>query len=556
MRTSLYFIFLLLNLEINVVLMDFYSSILTMTKLSKEEIRLVSGLKRYIQAEEKEGKNVDKFLTGLLEVAEDDVLQSRSLDNPIDAFHLLKRWVDDWETCFQKVFCSDCEEDGPAVDFNLTREVVYKHLDGWPSQQDVDGTITALFRLWDTYQFNLRDLFHGKLFEFQTKPFHPTDIMYIANKAEEKNDMYTSIKFLETLLEEIQKGNFPESNLDAIRVAKVTASAYNRNDMPWKSVEILQEYVDADPQNKRLKTDYDYFKMRSASFPESDIRTELEKPDRDVLKLDANRNYEVDIVKNYKGLCRGQLKTPKELSKLYCYHRQTEIPYYRVKVELANKQPGVFLFHDIISENEMNNIKNISMQKLTRSTVVLDSTKDMTGAAEIRISKTAWLNDLEYPFLRKISRRVKLITGLETEFKSQFSNAEEYQVLNYGVGGMYQPHLDPLNVPAYQENQNINPDVVKFSGDRIATFMFYLSEVMYGGATVFPKLKARIPVEKGGAAFWYNLDLKGDMDEQTLHAGCPVLVGSKWVSNKWIREIGQAFRRPCGLKPNTKDKQL
>ena len=27
------------------------------------------------------------------------------------------------------------------------------------------------------------------------------------------------------------------------------------------------------------------------------------------------------------------------------------------------------------------------------------------------------------------------------------------------------------------------------------------------------------------------------------------------VSNKWIREIGQAFRRRCGLKRNSKDRR-
>ena len=28
-----------------------------------------------------------------------------------------------------------------------------------------------------------------------------------------------------------------------------------------------------------------------------------------------------------------------------------------------------------------------------------------------------------------------------------------------------------------------------------------------------------------------------------------VLIGNKWVSNKWIHEVGQEFRRPCELAP-------
>lgn len=36
----------------------------------------------------------------------------------------------------------------------------------------------------------------------------------------------------------------------------------------------------------------------------------------------------------------------------------------------------------------------------------------------------------------------------------------------------------------------------------------------------------------------------------TRHAACPVIVGSKWVANKWIHESGNEFRRPCDLLPD------
>lgn len=52
---------------------------------------------------------------------------------------------------------------------------------------------------------------------------------------------------------------------------------------------------------------------------------------------------------------------------------------------------------------------------------------------------------------------------------------------------------------------------------------------------------------QGAAAFWYNLYRSGDGIFDTRHAACPVLVGQKWVSNKWIHERGQEFRRPCSV---------
>ncbi len=111
-----------------------------------------------------------------------------------------------------------------------------------------------------------------------------------------------------------------------------------------------------------------------------------------------------------------------------------------------------------------------------------------------------------------------------------------------------------------------------------------MSDVEQGGATVFPKADGHVKPKKGSAAFWYNLDASGEGqmityfcfflyircsfsgDKMTLHAGrslfslsmplcipfllgCPVLIGNKWIANKWIKEHGQEFRRPCSLDP-------
>ena len=66
-----------------------------------------------------------------------------------------------------------------------------------------------------------------------------------------------------------------------------------------------------------------------------------------------------------------------------------------------------------------------------------------------------------------------------------------------------------------------------------------------GGYTAFPRLGIAIPPSKGTAVFWYNIKRSGRSDMAMLHGGCPVLLGSKWVANKWVREAANIFNRRC-----------
>lgn len=49
-----------------------------------------------------------------------------------------------------------------------------------------------------------------------------------------------------------------------------------------------------------------------------------------------------------------------------------------------------------------------------------------------------------------------------------------------------------------------------------------------GGATVFPDIEKAVFPQKGTAIMWYNLKDDGEGNTKTLHAACPVIVGSKW----------------------------
>ncbi|XP_021343234.1 prolyl 4-hydroxylase subunit alpha-1-like [Mizuhopecten yessoensis] len=149
----------------------------------------------------------------------------------------------------------------------------------------------------------------------------------------------------------------------------------------------------------------------------------------------------------------------------------------------------------------------------------------------------------------KLEKRVELLTGLDTFYRKEVNTSQYFNMVNYGLGGHYIPHLDAVNSRTYKKEGWNNT-----FGDRIATWMFYLNTVEAGGATVFPILNLKIFPIKGSAVFWYNLLPSGVIDERTMHASCPVLLGTKWITTKWILEYGQEFRRPC--KTNIMDEDF
>ncbi|QQP35370.1 Uncharacterized protein FKW44_023574, partial [Caligus rogercresseyi] len=147
-----------------------------------------------------------------------------------------------------------------------------------------------------------------------------------------------------------------------------------------------------------------------------------------------------------------------------------------------------------------------------------------------------------------ITQQIGRATRLDT--KSAWA-VEPYQIANYGLGGQYDLHYDAHAYFHSPPQERISQILFENYGDRLGTFMIYLEDVPEGGATVFPDLKLLSEPVLGDAVFWFNLQSNGLKDERTRHGGCPVLIGSKWITNKWINSNVQMFTHPCPLEKDS-----
>lgn len=90
---------------------------------------------------------------------------------------------------------------------------------------------------------------------------------------------------------------------------------------------------------------------------------------------------------------------------------------------------------------------------------------------------------------------------------------------------------------------------------RLATVLWYLSDVTAGGETWFPRFDGaeqpqslkncagglKITPTKGRVVLFYSLSADGGLNDLSLHGSCPVVAGTKWAANKWVWNIPMAY---------------
>jgi prolyl 4-hydroxylase len=195
-----------------------------------------------------------------------------------------------------------------------------------------------------------------------------------------------------------------------------------------------------------------------------------------------------------------------------------------VHVLMTFATPRVVLLGNVLSEEECDALCAYTERRLTRSPVVGDA----DGGTQINAQRTstgAMLDRGETPFIARIDARLAALAHWPVE------NGEGLQVLRYQQGNEYRPHYDWFDPDLPGPARHLEK-----GGQRVGTFVIYLSDVDAGGSTSFPGCGLEIQPRKGNAVFFRNTDNYGAPDRSTLHAGTPVTTGTKFVANKWLRE--------------------
>ena len=138
-----------------------------------------------------------------------------------------------------------------------------------------------------------------------------------------------------------------------------------------------------------------------------------------------------------------------------------------VRLEVVCSDPVLYLFHDILGAAEISYMKKNVLNLLAVATVVDERVPESPGKrySNVRTQSVAWLSDHDHELLYKLSKKVSLMTGLETfrpridgKIDKKLIEAEPWQLGLYGSGGHILPHFDPYppdNLPSDAWNEGV-----------------------------------------------------------------------------------------------------
>lgn len=528
---------------------DLFSSMSDMQKLYEHEAIVAENIEEYIQEMEAQLDTLDTFLNAYYQnhnYTEQDA--EEYVSHPLNTFSLIKRTAMDLPKVYEKLFSNKSQEKIENMSKLINKYQI--------TDEELEGAVRGLFLLTNTYKFNLVDFAQGKIkipkaqaIERGLKPeeafindaqISTQEMHLIAKLAFNDNRLDWSLKYLNATLELTKIRNEPDL---------------------WKEVKVTYKTVAKKHDETLIKGKY---KPDETTLFHKPVDAKLAKKKK-WAKVKPHSVYDIplftrsiterDIRDLFEAACRDEpLRSPKYDISLTCQWLHYENPYLKLgpfKQELKSSTPFVAIFRDFMSDREVEAFKTVAEDKMERSKHSGNVKKN--GGEGIsdkrRTSKQIWLSDIDKdaiehgylytPEARTVTNRITNATLMNS---LSMIGGEHFQVANYGIGGQYGKHWDAIGEPHEQAPH------FKHMGDRVQTVMVYLSDVEAGGATAFPMLGMAVWPKKGDAIAWYNLDRNGYQDKLMAHGGCPVIKGSKWITNKWLRWYPQSLNFPCTLE--------
>ena len=172
-------------------------------------------------------------------------------------------------------------------------------------------------------------------------------------------------------------------------------------------------------------------------------------------------------------------------------------------METSNNEGNfVGMVHDIMTESEVEEMKSKAKGKMKATPYSVGNVQE--DFSYKRSSKIKYVTERNDQLATRVSRRLEKALAFKVYSENYRFSSENYQLMNYGYGGLISLHVDSAN---HMEDNDLG-------GGRFTTAMIYLSDLDSGGFTVFPNLGLFFKPKAGTLLFWNLRRTDGSIDER------------------------------------------
>ncbi|SPP77003.1 prolyl 4-hydroxylase subunit alpha-1 [Drosophila guanche] len=491
--------------------MIYSNSLLGMVKLLAMEDALRHNLATYIQAMQTK-LDALKLFQQMLHREPMKTLEEKEefIGNPLNALPLLRRLNQDWPKWLNYLRTDIASKTTKAMETKLKLA---------PSNDDLQVVLKGFARIESFYDQEAADMAKGYLLEqhFDSQLTAP-DCFALAEFHYNQTQFSRGTPWYRMALRLHQRseGKLYKKVL-GLKRKRIYQKFANSLVMEAFSLSIPTEI---NPEWETLANEM----VAEDKFPS--IKSALDeylKGDEEILRQEAAQ-HKPKPTRLERG-CRGWW--PRQSSaQLTCSYNRKNSAFLRLaplKMEVLNEQPLIVLYHEVLYEKELKSVREMAN--------INDSMYKQSSKPQ-REDRLAKLKIAE-PVALRINQRIADMTGLELQGNTAL------HMSNYDLGGDIKRPVSGR----FRLGSAISSS--EWGGDVLATVVLFASDVQLGGANVFPKLKISVAPKKGKALIWHNLNNAGEPEKLSSHAGCPVVMGSRWTIYKWINAEQQMLKRPC-----------
>uniref|UniRef100_A0A1I8NYV7 Uncharacterized protein n=1 Tax=Stomoxys calcitrans TaxID=35570 RepID=A0A1I8NYV7_STOCA len=337
---------------------EFFTSIAGLEDLLTTEIQLQTEMQKYIDTLT---QHIELLRSEMTIIQHEHWKASKDLEgylnNPINAYRLIKRLFSDWPTFEESVM-----SDSSRSDFLINMEAFKQNL-SFPTQDDMVGSTRALMRLQQTYNLDVAQVASGILNGMKYgSPMTWQDCFIIGEY------MYAMSYYNHTIAWFKQTTKLIQADEQLLQDASVldfmeTLIEYYRSMGDYDSALDLSDYIIArDPERKALLE-------KKAELEKENIEHANDEKEFKDVKIDYPY-YKTNEYRLYERVCRGEHEntySPQQ-KYLFCQYHTNGHPYLLLqplKLEQLSLDPYVIYVHDVLTDIQMEAIKDIAKPRMT-----------------------------------------------------------------------------------------------------------------------------------------------------------------------------------------------